>query len=212
MIRISSRHALPAIIALWLLAIPIGYHTLARPRVDDCADPARLRVPDFLPLSAGVNPDPDKARIEVIAWSDGELLTDRPWKTKPRWRIVRVYDLAKFYFAPLGAFTYVFPEDTVSVVVREANGVDLPIHVRVNDSGRFLNVTAHLYVFGGRPVRRPFVASLENAIRQLVGGALPLTMILVEGDSTTEHAQENEEFLIDWIRSAWIELDAVCGS
>jgi hypothetical protein len=37
-------------------------------------------------------------------------------------------------------------------------------------------------------------------------------LIVVEGDSTTEHAQENEEFLIDWIRSAWIELDAVCGS
>jgi len=212
MIPISGRHALPAIVALWLLAIPIGYHTLARPRVDDCADPARLRVPDFLPRSAGVNPDPDKARIEVIAWSDGGVLTDGPWKRKPRWRIVRVYDLAKFYFAPPGTFTYVFPEDTVSVVIREANGVDLPIHVRVDDSGRILNVTAHLYVFGGRPVRRPFVASLENAIRQLAGGALPLTMILVEGDYKTEHAQENEEFLIDWIRSAWIELDGVCGS
>jgi hypothetical protein len=212
MITISGRHTLPAIVALWLLAIPIGYHALARPRVDDCADPARLGVPDFLPRSAGVNPHPDEARMEVITWNDGELLTDRPWKTNPRWRIVRAYDLAKFYFAPPGTFTYVSPEDTVSVVVREANGVDLPIHVRVYDSGKSSNVTAYLYVFGGRPVRRPFVASLENAIRQLAGGALPLTLIVVEGDSTTEHAQENEEFLIDWIRSAWIELDAVCGS
>jgi hypothetical protein len=212
MIPVSGRHALPAIFALCLLAIPIGYHALARPRVDDCADPARLRVPDFLPLSAGVNPHPDKARTEVIAWNDGELLTDHPWKTKPRWRIVRAYDLDKFYFAPLGLFTYVFPEDRNSIVVREANGVDLPIHVLVGDSGRFLNVAAYLYVFAGRPVRHPFVASLHNAIRQLVGGALPLTLILVEGDFAVEHAQENEEILVDWIRSAWIELDGVCSS
>ena len=211
MISISGRRALPAIVALWLLAIPIGYHALARPRVDDCADPARLRVPDFLPRSAGVNPHPDATFKEMIAWNDGELITDRPWTMKPRWRIVRAYDLAKFYFAPLGTFTYVFPEDTVSVVVREANGVDLPIHVRVDDSEKILNVTVHLYVFGGRPVRRPFVASLRNAIRQLVGGALPLTVILVEGDFPAERAQEYEEILIDWIRSAWIELDGVCN-
>jgi len=211
MIPVSGRYTLPAIVALWLLAIPIGYHAMSHSRVDDCADPARVRVADFLPLSAGVNPDPVNPRIEVIAWSDGELLSDRPWMRKPRWRIVRTYERGKFYFAPLGTFTYTFPEDETSVAVREANGVDLPIHVRVDDSGGFPNLTAYLYVFGGRPIRSPFVASLRDAIRQLVGGELPLTMILVEGDSVVEHARENEEFLVDWIRSAYIELDAVCS-
>ena len=212
MISISGRHALPAIVALWLLAIPIGYHALSHPRVDDCADPARVSAADFVPLSAGVNPDPVNPRFEVITWSDGELSTGRPWIRKPRWRIVRTYELAKFYFTPQGTFTYVFPEDKTSIAVRGANGVDLPIHVRVDESGRYRNLTAYLYVFGGRPVRSFFVASLQGAIRQLVGGRLPLTVILVEGDSTVEHARENEEFLVDWIRSAWIELDGVCGS
>jgi len=212
MIPVSGRHALPAIFALCLFAIPIGYHSLARPRVDDCADPARLRVADFLPLSAGANPDPVKSRVNVITWSDGELLSDRPWIQKPRWRIVRTYELAKYYFTPQGTFTYVFPEDKASVAVREANGVDLPIHVRVDDSQGFLNVTAYLYVFAGRPVLRPFVATLHNAINQFVGGALPLTLILVEGDFLVEHTHENEEILIDWIRSAWIELEGVCSS
>jgi len=211
MISISGRHALPAIVALWLLSIPTVYHALARPRVDGCADPARVSEADFLPLSAGVNPDPDNPRMEVITWSDGELFTGRPWIKQPRWRIVRTHELAKYYFTPRGTFTYVFPEDEASVVVREANGVDLPIHVRVDQSGKHRNLTAYLYAFGGRPVRSFFVASLRDAIRQFVGGRLPLTVILVEGDSAIEHARENEEFLVDWIRSAWIELDAVCS-
>ena len=211
MIPISGRRAMLAVAALWLLAIPIWYHALARPRVDDCADPARLRVPDFLPLAVGVDRNPRDGHMQMIAWNDGELLIDRPWVKEPRWRIVRAYDLDKFYFEPPGTFTYLYPEDTRSVVVRKANGVDLPIHLRVEDAGESRNATVYLYVFGGRPVRVPFVASLRNAFRQLVGGALPLTMILVEGGSATEHAQENEEILVDWMRSAWIELDGVCS-
>jgi hypothetical protein len=212
MISVSGRHALPAVVALWLLAIPIGFHALGPPHADDCADPARARAADFLPLSTGVNPDPVNLRIPVIASSDGELSTGRPWIQKPRWRIVRTYELAKFHFTPPTTFTHTFPEDKASIAVREANGVDLPIHVRVDESGEFRNLTAYLYVFGGRPVRRAFVASLRDAIRQFLGGKLPLTLILVEGDSAIEHARENEEFLVDWIRSAWIEFDGVCGS
>jgi hypothetical protein len=211
MIPVSGRRALPAIAALWLLAIPIGYHVLAHPRADDCADPERVRAADFLPLSAGVDPEPANPRIEVLAWSDGELITDRPWIQKPRWRITRNYEVQKYYFAPWRTFTPVFPEDETSVVMREANGVELPIHVRVDASGRYRNTIVYLYAFGGRPIRRPFVANLRNAIRQLVGGRLPLTMILVEGESEAPHARENEEFLVDWVRSAWIELAGVCG-
>lgn len=211
MIPVSGRHALPAILALCVLAIPTGYHSLLRPRVDDCADPARLRAPDFLPGSAGVNPHQRRGPREMISWSDGELATDRPWIQSPRWRIARAYDLANFYFDPPGLFSRVYPEDVNSLEVREANGVDLPIHVLVGDSDGFMNIAAYLYVFAGRPVRDPFFASLHNAIRQFVGGTLPLTLVLVEGDSKIEHAQEAEEILIDWIRSAWIALDGVCS-
>lgn len=212
MIPLSDRHALPVIVAILLLAMPIVYHALWQPRVDDCASPARLLEPDLLPFSTR-DPDPPPKQLRGVKKGPrGALLVDRSWVVKPRWRIVRSYDLDKFYFAPPGFFYSFFPESTSETRWLRANGADLPIHVRVDESEGNRNFGAHLYVFAGQPVRRPLAASLRHALQQITGGALPLNVILVESGSTFAHARENEEFLIDWMRSAWIEFDAVCGS
>jgi hypothetical protein len=212
MIPLSDRHALPVIVAMLLFAMPIGYHALSQPRVDDCASPARLLEPGLLPFSTRDH-DPPRKRLKWVGkgpW--GALRVDRPWVVKPRWRIVRSYDLDRFYFTPPGFYYGFFPEHTAETRWRRADGVALPIHVRVDDSEGLRNFGAYLYVFAGQPVRHPLAASLRHALRQIIGGALPLNMILVEGGFTFAHARENEKFLIDWMRSAWIEFDAVCGS
>lgn len=192
------------------IAIPIGYHALLQPRADDCASPARLREPDLLPFSTR-NESPPRTPRKYLEWRQGALRTDRPWRIKPQWRIVRSYDLSRYYFSP-GFFSSFFPEHTAETLVRNANGVDLPIHVVVDESEGFRNFAAYLYIFGGRPVRQPLSASLRHAVQQIIGGALPLSVILVEGGSAIEHASKNEELLIEWMRSAWIEFNEVCGS
>jgi hypothetical protein len=211
MIPLSDRHALPVIVAMFLLAIPIGYQALLRPRVDDCASPARLREPDLFPFSTRDDDPPGRPPRYAIEGGQGELLIDRPWTMRPRWRLERSYDLTELHFEPR-SFSNFFPERTVETLVRSANGVDLPIHTVVEESKELWHFGAYLYVFGGRPVRRPLVASLHHAIQQIIGGALPLNMIVVEGGSKIEHARENEEILIEWMRSAWIEFNEACGS
>jgi hypothetical protein len=139
------------------------------------------------------------------------LLIDRAWTTEPRWELGRTYDLTNFYFAPSLRSVF-FPEHASSTVMRNVEGVDLPIHVRVEDSEGFRSFAAYLYVFAGRPVRHPLVASLRHAMQQIVRGALPLSVIVVEAGSTIEHGPENEALLVEWLGAAWNEFDEVCGS
>jgi hypothetical protein len=212
MIPLSARNALPVIVVMFLLAIPIGYHALLRPRVDDCSNPARLQEPNLLPLSTRDNDPSRKPHVYTAEGGQGVLRIDRPWKIRPRWEIGRSYDLSGFYFGPPGFFSHFFPGGTVRMPARDASGAELPIHTIVDDSEGFRHFAAYLYVFAGRPVRHPVIASLRHAIPQIIRGALPLNMILVEGGSAFEHAEENEEILLDWMRSAWLEFDEVCGS
>ena len=75
-----------------------------------------------------------------------------------------------------------------------------------------MNSSAYLYIFAGRPIRFPILASLQNAFPQLLGGTLPLTVLLSEGDSRPRYAEKNERILVEWIRSAWYRYQEVCGS
>ena len=209
MISLSGRHALPAAIALWLGVVPVAYHGIARPTADDCADPSALALTRFLPRAQGV-----VARAVVPegggAPKHGTLATRLDWRSNPLWTVARTHDLGQSYFIPPGHFSLSSPEEESWIVIREVDGVSLPIHVRVEEFGRFANTAAHLYVFDGRPIRTPVLASLGSAFTQLVGGTLPLTAIVAEGDSRITATREHEAALVDWLVSAWTVYDEVC--
>jgi len=208
-IALSSRFALPTALALCLLLAPVVYHGLQRPRVEDCADPAALEIGRFAPAS-------ERTRAQVApargggAHRFGSLETGLPWKNDPLWNVVRSYDLGESYFLPPGRLSLSSGLEESRVVVREVDGTQVPVHLRVERLGDYVNVAAHVYVFGGRPVRTPLLASLREAWPQLLHGTLPLTSIVAEGDARASLAPQMEDVLVEWLLSAWSQYDEVC--
>jgi hypothetical protein len=211
-IPLSGRHSLLALVAVWVCAAAVAFHAVAKPRADDCASPGALLAPDLFANTVPGSATATRQGKRAFAENRGEVLTDDRWRAAPRWRLLRTYDLKGSYFAPSGLFSMVSPEDRDWVVTRSAGGRELPIHVRVDDTAGYANVAAYLYVFAGEPVARPFTASLREALPQLLAGALPLTVLLAEGDAELDRAEVSQELLVDWVRSAWVEYEAACGS
>lgn len=210
MIELSSRHALPLAALLWLLALPIAYHAIEEPRVEDCAAPEELEVPRFASVTSGgvlasVRVDPKGG-----APRDGKLLnTGLDWKNGPLWTVVRSWDPGEAYFAPPGLFSFDNPDARTETL--DANGhARLPVQHRSFVSERWTNSALYLYVLGGEPVARPLLARLRRAPEQLWRGTLPLTVILVEADFDTARSDEHRALLLDWIRAAWSRYREVC--
>jgi hypothetical protein len=211
-IPLSGRHSLLAVIAVWACAVVTGFHGLVGPRVEDCAAPAALLSRELFARSVAGSTTAGSPEKYAFAQNEGRIPTRDPWRNEPRWRLLRTYDLTRSYFAPPGLFSMVSPEDRDHVVTRDAGGRELPIHVRVDDSAGYTNVAAYLYVFAGEPVAHPFVASLGAALPQVLAGALPINVLVAEGDVENDRAAGGQETLVDWVRSAWLEFDSVCGS
>lgn len=210
MIRVSGRHALPVAIGLWLALGPVAYHGIVRPTAEDCADPAALAVTRFRPRPGGGTVARLVPAKDGRPARHGKLQTRLTWTADPFWTVARTHDLGESYFVPPGHFSLSSPQEKAWVVEREAGGVALPIHLRVEQFGEYANIAAHLYIFDGRPIRTPFSASLRRAFDQLVGGTLPLTAIVVEGDARVTPGRDHEALLVDWLVSAWGRYQEVC--
>jgi hypothetical protein len=196
-------------LAVWLGVVPVAYHGLARPVADDCADPAALELARFRAWTP-------ELRARVLRPRDGgdpsygDFDSRLDWKSGPRWRVVRTRDLGESYFVPPGHFSLSSPVEQVRVVMHEQDGTRLPVHLRVEEFRGYANIAAHLYVFGGRPVTTPLLASLGRTVEQLSAGTLPLTAIVVEGDARVTPDRRHEAALVRWLGAAWARYREVC--
>jgi hypothetical protein len=208
-IGLSGRYALPTALVLWVLLLPVAYHGIVRPQAEDCADPAALEITRFAPASSRARAKPASA-LRPGERSFGELVTETRWKNDPIWNLVRTYDLGQSYILPPGRLSLSSSLEESSLQVREVDGVEVPVHLRVETFGVYANIAAHVYVLGGRPVRSPFLASLALAWPQLLHGTLPLTSIVVEGDAPATFRREREALLVEWLLSAWSHYEDAC--
>jgi hypothetical protein len=211
MIALSPRHSRVLAIALLLMAIPIWYHAAARPRTFSCSNPDALIRSKVLPMVEEFGTLPFSKEQGFFDSAAGTLSLPGRWKAAPQWRISRSFQLQRYYYHPANSYAYLFPDDELVMRTLVVDGVELPIHLRLDESRRNSVMTAYLYILGGRPIRNPFTGTVAAAIPQLIGGRLPLTEILVSGVSAFTDEEANREALIDWIRSSWIRYDEVCN-
>lgn len=212
MIPISSRGTFPLALALAVLALPPMYHAVARPKAISCTNPEATLAANFMP---------DAKKQEAVSLpfdgyidgTIGRLRLPGNWTKRPRFRVTRTYDLDRYYFLPMDNFTNIFSEDVIETIVVEVDGVALPLHLRLDESGAgaVSILTVYFYVFDGKPVVNPFWGSLRAAIPQILHGKLPLTMILANGQSQTEDADTARATLINWAQRAWTAYDQTCN-
>jgi hypothetical protein len=210
MIRISSPLVIPLTIAMILFSIPVTYHSLTKPMVITCKNPEATLEENFMPDVIKLKP----ATSELHGFIDGTIGTltlPGAWDVPPRFRTTRTYDLYRYYFVPMDNFTNLFPEDRVESVSHDVDGVEVPLHLRIDESEGMAVMTVYFFVIGGRPVRNPFWGSLSEAIPQLRLGSIPLTMILVNAMTNLKDAETARATLIDWAGRAWTAYDQTCG-
>jgi hypothetical protein len=134
------------------------------------------------------------------------------WNQRAKYKIARSYDLTDYYIIPVGNFTNIFPADRIEVRTLEVEGIELPIHLRLDESEQESVLTAHIYILGGRPIRNPFSGSIAQTAAHLRHGAHPLTMILLNGRTSLERREEGQQIMLDWIREAWLRYESVCST
>lgn len=211
MIPLSDRLVLVVCMALALCSVPVLYHFVAAPIAVSCNDPKQLVEEKFLSSIHEFHTVPFRKQL-MIDGSAGTLELPGHWNQKPRYRVARTYNVDGYYFLPLDNFTNMFPEDETSVEVIVHAGVELPIHLRLDESERESVLTTYLYLMGGKPVRNPLTGSLAQWIDQLRNGKQPLTMILLNGRTGFEHMEAQRGVMLDWMRNAWGRYDEVCNS
>ena len=211
MIPLSDRYSIVLGCAAALLSVHVLYHFLANPIAVSCKDPETLINEQFLPSVVDFKTVPWKRNL-LINGSKGNVELPGVWKGDTSFRISRTYNLSDYYFVPIDNFTNMFPDDLVEVRTLTVDGVEVPVHLRLDESEKKSILTAHFYVLGGQPVRNPFTGSLGQIAEHLRNGPSPLTMILLNGKTKLEHMEENREIMINWIREAWIRYDSVCNS
>jgi hypothetical protein len=212
MIPVSYRGALPLAIAIAMLAIPVAYHGSMEPVRDGCQNP-------LAPLNDLVFPNVETIEstdsIELggrIGDKSGTLTLPGKWTIAPKFRLTRTFEIEKYYFVPRRTFTHPFPGDRLESLVVAVDGVDVPLHLRIDETYGIAVASVYFYVLGGHPVRNPFLGSLAQAVPQFLRGSLPLTLILVAGNSEFEEAATNRATLIEWAQRSWTAYDEFCNS
>lgn len=147
MIKLSDRYAFTLSCALTLLSLPVLYPFFAAPVTITCRDPDRLVGERFLPSVLAFETLPQKRDL-LINGSTGTVELPGKWSKKANYRISRSYDLDAYYFVPIDNFTNMFPEDQIEVRTLDVDGIELPVHLRLDESERVSVLTAYIYYPG----------------------------------------------------------------
>jgi hypothetical protein len=206
---LSPRYAKRLIALLLLFAVPTLAIGLVPPRQDDCRDPALLFVTALIEGSKPVGESLPGDTNDVIQWSYGEIAHPETQREPLRFQIVRSYD--RNHAEPIHLLGGTpFEAELHSVQTLSTPAGPVPIHVAVDHTKRPSRLAAWLFVYDGRPVASPFLSVLASAPRQLVGGTLPITILMVDGTTGRGNVEPVENAAKQWLAAAWQHVATAC--
>lgn len=193
---------------LLLFAVPIVFTEFHARRRDDCRDPALLFVTSLIEGSKPTGESMPSAPNDVIQWSYGQLENPQLPKSPLRFQIVRSYDRSYTSMTQVLG-TSIDPE--VRVIDRvPAAGIEVPIHLVIDNTRKPSRFVAWVYAVDGRPVENPSFSMIANAPQQLVRGSLPVTILMVDGLLIGEDPAPVTETAQRWLVSAWEHFAKAC--
>jgi hypothetical protein len=209
-ITLSDRYAKWLVAIFLLFALPVLAVDLWPRRRDDCRNPDLLFVTSLIEGSKPLGESKRAFSRDVVQWSKGELVRASPLDPPIRFQIVRSFDTRALYTTP----TYLV-EGTLDAELHEVEHVrtaagPLPIHVAIDHTRSPSRFAAWAFVFDGRAVESPFLTILASAPRQLIGGSLPLTVLIVDGISLRHDVASATDTAKRWLASAWVQIATVC--
>ena len=213
MIALSPRPALLVLALAAIALLPTAWHALAVPIADDCREPEVLMSAERIGAIPVTEREPPiygplgARRITGVLESPGFDLYATGF------RVSRGFTPSDYYgLAEVHDIDESFPLDAAGELVEiDAGGTPLPVRWLEDSFEANLRVRAHFYAVDGRPVESPFAAGVSAAGRQLVHGALPVTLFAfrVEGRASARDAMS--EAARDWLREAWALHQRACA-
>jgi len=215
-IPISPRYALPLLGLLLLALIPAVIQQLNPRRIDSCKMPEALKATSLIPGAQARGERLEKRNRNVIQWSEGEIEVEVEMKPGRRRRpelgfqIIRTYDARPIYERPVSLVEGAPEPEQHFIRQQQTAAGTVPIHVVVDKTGRQGRVIAYLFVYDDEPVAMPFWSQAKNVFRELVTGARPLTLFLVDAKAAGRPTQAVADRATEWLGGAWEYFDEMC--
>jgi hypothetical protein len=211
-IPLARRFAVATAALFAVAAVPVWLHAATGRTFDPCADPAALvRLPAY--GSDYVQQVTGQGDGRLYAQSiRGELPQSDSALGPMRFWMLRGADPFFFYGHPDAIFISVpLPGDRREMHELAVGSERLPVRRRYDDSLDALRFSEYVLIQGTTPVRHPFTGGLSLALRQLVRGTEPVTMLLVEGVVGGAHDEAEIEAKSDaWLARAWNDYREAC--
>lgn len=202
MIAPSTRHV-PLLLGLAaLLAFPIVRGGLEVRRVDDCARPKALLRLEGLPGSGPLTERYERYDADLRQWTQTTLGPATPGM-KLRAALIRSFRPIELYTRP--------PTRLLGPIEAQSTEIDwvrsgpdrLPIQTIFDTTGGRHSMASYLFVYRGRPVRRPLWWQIWSAPQQLWSGTRPLSLLIVAGPVQPAARSAARERAVRWLVAAY---------
>lgn len=209
MSALSGRFARPLVAVLAVSVIPIVLSVMAPKRIDECANPARLLDP--LEIDATSKPTSGET------WHEGRRRNRVTGTIPPKSRresflefsIMRAWGLPGRFLQPIPVGR--LEPDRKELVWVESGGRQIPIHKvsqQIESETRFAH---YIFVYDGEPVLGAFTTRVRSALRELLTGARPITVLRIVGRAGSRLSlKPMEESSQEWLSAAWQHYEASC--
>jgi hypothetical protein len=215
MIALSTRYARALLLLLALGLIPILGEEVWPRQHDDCRQPDMLNLTLAIP---GSTPQRRSDRLKeerssnrregVLQWTRGDVGNPEDPDAPLRFWIVRSFDPARA--SPRWVLDGAFDPESNELHQVATEAGTLPVHIAIDRTRQPTRMIAWAWVYDGSPTERVFPALLRGAPSRLVGGATPLTLLMVDGTSAGDDAGELGAVATGWLAAAWSHMERHC--
>ena len=211
MIPLSRRHATATALLLALAALPVYLRQAAGVTSDPCADPSAIwRLPAYAMQYRWLDTRQSNEEFFPLALG-GDVALIGPDADFLHFFVLRGDDPFEFYGNPESrVVTYPLPTDRTSRKLVPVGSDVLPVHRRYDDSLGITRFSQYLLVQGVRPISHPLPGALEAAWDQLVHGAQPVTMFVIQAFTQDSALPQVEAKADAWVAEVWSNYREAC--
>ncbi len=210
---ISGRWVAPAL-AMIAVTAAVTVASAVWPReVDPCIDPYRLLDP--MKIDATSRPLPGHEWRPVRngrGLRKGEVGRSRSRAGVLGFLMLRDWGVPLELQNPGYAVPSDIEADHMELRWVEEGETRLPVHYVSQSMGDVTLFAMYTYVYDGRPVTGVFSTRVRHLIDELLNGSRPITLFAITATVRFQNLEQIEGRAERWIRSAWQNYEAACGT
>lgn len=198
MTPISDRFALPLLILLLAVAIPVWMNSGTARYQDDCVDPEAFHQIGSVPGTWRVTDREPRQNETRIQWTEAFALKKTERDPQFSVHVVRSYNPYYLFSKPKSVMPRRFSPDREATKDLATPWGDLPVHFDLRLQGSRIEVVAYAFFYRDRVIRNVFWGLVRSALDPLLGPTRPLTIALIHGSAPISKQVELQNRALSW--------------